>query len=567
MPDQLDTLIVQLLDSSNPRRQKQLIQQIAKLDDPRSIAPLASLYNKTDVDPSVKQAAADVLRHFRMAEAKFKGATPPEPAARRLSLPIATLTRLRAILALLLVVTLAGNGLVFAARALNREDPDSPVAGASAPSPREDLTKGIQERLTATRADASYLRKRWEEVQSRVPLNCAERPFNGQATARPFAVDAKNYPDWEPLNAQANQAARLLIPLVEAGREICKTPRDLANLDRIAGEGGAVQRIIQTDGVLKAVEQAELLLEKWQNSPLPTFSFSPTPTVPTATLTQTPLPTLTPSITQPPTITLTPTIGPSPTQAPPTNPPPPTSIASPATVAPTAVPATISASPTILQAVTLPDVGFTKFKAVNYRVTLVYQTASGSPILSGTLTLLVRRGPEALAPNSSANVAITVQETGGALISKVNPAFYVPGRIEYTLKGGQYYRDVVTPPSQSGCRVTTATAAQATSLDSATTALLALPDGLTLARVSRFTAFNGFNYPTFEATAPNGAKIEAAYDARVGAPVRVVQTFTGVTSAVGLTAPASTKLNVTVTYELLDSNADLTTIRTPACTR
>jgi len=559
--DSLDTLIVQLLDSSNPRRQKQLIQQIAKLDDPRSITPLASLYTKTDVDPSVKQAAAEVLRRFRVAEAKFKGVTPPDvkPAARRLSLPLGTLTRLRTILALLLVVTLAGNGLLSVARALNREDPDAPIAGAAAPSLREDLTKNIQERLAATRADASYLRKRWEEVQSRVPLTCAERPFSGQATARPFAADAKNYPDWEALNAQANQAARLLIPQVDAGREICKTPRDLANLDRIAGEGGAVQRIIQTDGVLKAVEQAEVLLEKWQNSPLPTFSFSPTPTIPTAIFT--------PSLTQPPTITRTPTIGPSPTQVPPTNPPPPTSAASPTTVAPTAVPATIAASPTILQAVTLPDVGFTKFKAVNYRVTLVYQTANGSPILSGTLILLVRRGPEALTPNSSANVAITVQETGGALISKVNPAFYLPGRIEYTLKGGQYYRDVVTPPSQAGCRVTAASAAQAASLDSVTTGLLALPDGLTLARTTRTADLVNFRYPVFEGTAANGAKVEVAYDARVGAPVRLVQTFTNVTSAVGLSAPANTKLNISVTYELLDSNADLTTIRTPTCTR
>jgi hypothetical protein len=558
--NRLDRLVDQLLDTNDPRKQKNLIGQIERLEDPRSITALAALYNKADVDPGVRKAAAEVLREFRRTEMKLKGGPQIKPVTaldelREQRQPAArvamTLRPIRRLLVILLIISLVLNGLLVGAKALGlgKEDPDAPIAGPDTPTDRADLTGQAQDRLTKTRRDAEYLRKRWQEVQSKVPLTCKQDAFSDVLPQRPTQTDARIYPDWYGLNAAVNAATRLLIPLRDEWLRICQKPTDPGNYNV-----DAAAKIVETDNVVKAVEQADQVIEKWQNSPAPTYYPSPTPTV--APPTETPVPTVTPI----PSNTPIPTAGPSPTPVTPTLPPT-------LTVAATAVPPTATQIPSIR----LTDFKLATLKSYSYRVTIRYTTqVSLLEQQTGTLRVQVSREPAALTPNATASYTVEVSETGKTFANVKNPLI-VSGLIDYLLKDGKYYADTVKSTGKTGCVVTAATDKQTGALQALEDYVLKIPD-VVLTRQNRIDLANGIPVRQYKGELANldpanpnlKAAVDAYIDPNTGLPLRV--TISTTESAATGTAPTGPRLvDYSYTFELLATQVDLSAIRTPAC--
>jgi hypothetical protein len=565
--EQLDSLIGELQDTSDPRRQKKLIKQIAAFEDPRSIIALATLYNKTDVDPGVKREAAAALRVFRQMEAAIKGPPKSDPVKTakagkekpdgkrafpiRIPLSNSLLERLRTVLVITFVLSLAGNGAVLIGRALN--GPDMPLDGPSIASPRESLTEGFQERLRFVRQDAAYLRARWLEIQGRVPYKCESNPFTIVEPVRPFSIDIKIYPDYLETNTLVNEAIRKLKPLRDQWLNVCKTPNDKGVYNNIDGR----QKVIETDDVVKAVGAAELRLEKWINAPQPTYYPSPTPTI--APPTETPIPSNTPipSITPIPTNTVPPTAGPSPTPAPPTVDP------SVATIAPTAPPV-----------VSIPFQGPKSFnlaalKIYTYKVTIRYTIpVTGKPPLSGTLKIQVTRAVDPLTTRSTARYEVDMSETGTTFRDAKNPLIVLNSRINYYLKDGRYLTDTILPPGKVGCVATAATGAQIAALQALDNFALNVP-AYTLARqpdrlgryLNNTPAFlhlaeldNYGSYPT-----PIKARVEGYIDA-----TNLTHLFT-IAAPPDANTKAQTGYSYSYTYELIDLGTPLENLRVPAC--
>jgi hypothetical protein len=568
-PD-LNQLTTQLLETNDVRRQKSLIRQIAKLEDPRAISPLVSLYSRADVDPGVKKEAAEALKVFRRLEAQIQGqvaspATPPPDAAVGASpspLNNSLLTRLRMILAGVLVLSLVGNGIVFAVKSTSG-GPDSPIAGPENPTPRNDLTEQVRQRLTLIRADAAIMRKGWQEVQASVPLITCEqnKNFSTVAPVRPFEIDAKIYPDWLNLNTTVNEATRLLLPIREAWVRVCQDPRNRGHVSSVTGGGGGAGRIIETDNVLRAANEAEkITLEKWINAPQPTYYPSPTPTpIPP---TETPVPSTSTPIT--PTLTLAP---PTNTPIPPTLSPGqigtataqaklPTNTAIPPTRPPEQTPPTATPLPGLkLAAIQLAGMtGYT------YTVRTTYKQLAGVNRFDGELAVRASR-ENALGVRSTLQMRIDSDDKGNVFTPR--NALLKTGLVDYYLRDGNYAVSVARPAPAS-CTVRGATAANATLLDAAQTVIFDIPD-LDLKPGPERRAILGVVTSHFtgeitgwDASNPRlKAKVDVFWDSTRNVPVKIVIESLPFTQSTP--SPASVRVLIGYTYEfdLLFINPDL----------
>lgn len=572
--EQLDNLIGQLQDTSDPRKQKKLIKQIAALEDPRCIIALATLYNKSDVDPGVKREIASALRVFRQMEAAIKGTSrpaivpkieKPDPdkkadSARKLPLTNELLERLRTVLIITFVLSLAGNGVLIGVRALN--GPDTPQEGQNVATARNLLTESFQSRLSQIRMDASYLRARWQEIKAAVPYKCESSPFTNVKTVQPFSVDVRIYPDYLEMNTMVNEATRKVIPLRDQWTNICKTPNDKGVYKSIDGQ----QKIDETDQVFRSVEQAEIRLEKWINAPIATYypSETPSPVPPSETPipSATPIPSNTPipSPTPIPSNTVPPTAGPSPTPVP-------------ATDAPGTTP---KAPPTNAPLVSLQFQGPASFnlsvlKTYTYKVTIRYSIpVANKPSLSGSLKIQVSRAKDALTNRSIARYDVDMSETGTTFRDIKNPLIILNSKITYYLKDGRYYADTILPPNKIGCVVTAATEKQVAALQVLDNYALTVPN-YTIARQQNQGKYLN-NTPAYlyllmidDFTNSGGkspvikGRVEGYIDA------------TGLTHLFTITAPpegsanAQGAFNYSYTYELTELGTDLDKIRIPVC--
>lgn len=524
---ELEQLIDQLYESSgDPRSQKAVIRRMARLQDPKAIVELASIYHKDDGDPGVKRAAANALRTFRQIEQRLNNSA----GSRQLTIPPGLLLRLRSVLVLLLILTVVGNAAVYAFRLL----PPPPRPPQLAASKRDDLTALLKTRIDNARTNAAYLRQRWQDVQGNVTLTCPGK-FVDVAKADIDPIDLKTYPDLPPLNDQLNAATEQVIQQRADWEGLCTDPKNKDVIARYAGADGAPGRIVEIDKILKLLEQAQIKFDAWVNNPAPTFAPSPTPITPTSV---------------PPTITLTPTKGPTVTSSP----------------MPTAAP---SATITPLQGLTFDGAKLELLTSYAYKMTVKYEGVRNTGgTYNGVLVIQAFRSAKPLTAQSLAQYDVNLTEDE-KLLAPLNSQFFIKGRVRYVLIGGNYYADVVTPPN-APCKAQVATDTLAANLDTLSPNIFLRFSGQALTRIPKDETINGFAAQHYHAEGKSGdgkATLTTVYDVYVTPdkyiPVRVAYTVTGPYNGVA-SIPANSHLTTfSVQYDLTQISPDLTPIKAP----
>ncbi len=540
---ELDKLLDQLATkNSDPRAQKGIIRRLAKLGDPAAITDLTNLYAKVDADPGVRKAAAEALRVFRQMEQHIVGSAMNGRDASSQnnedteSVPVSSglldlLKRARLGLAGLLVVTLLANGALIVVHSL---PPPATPTQAEATS-RDVLTTALKSRIQDTRADATTLRQRWQELQSNVALSCPGK-FSSVAKVDLAAIDLRTYPDLQALNDTLNQATQKVALLRNNWDGICTNPKDKETLTRFAGPNGAAGRITEVDDALKTLDAAQSAFDQWVKNPAATIGPSATPITPSPV---------------PPTITLTPTAGPSATN----------------TLPPTAV-IVVTAPPTPLPTITFDGAKLATLNSYTYKLSVRYEGTRGTGgSFSGSLTVTALRSAKPLNAQSNAQLDINLSEDE-KLLSTVNP-FFVKGRTLYQQLGGKYYVDVSTPPG-TPCKIAAATDKSAAALETITPDIFLKFGNQQLTRVPKDEQINGVlaqHYHTEGKSGDGKNVVSTAYDVYLSAdkqlPVRVAYAVSGpYTGLAGLAAGNRLSL-FSVTYDLTQINPDVGKMSAP----
>jgi hypothetical protein len=406
---ELDRLIDQLYERENdPRGQKAVIHQLVQLGDPQAIIEFATLYNKLDVDPGVKAAAADGLRVFWRMEQRIKA----KKKGTRREAPVALLKRFRVLLVVLLALTVIGNGLLLGMRFINSlPPPATPVQTVA--TGRDALTARLKKSLSDGQAEAIYLRARWLELQGNAKLTCPG-VFNGVTAINPAAIDLATYPDLKNVTDALNAGLQPIADSRNKWNDVCN------NASTATTSAQASARVADVGTANGALGAAQSALDSWTNSPAPTVGPTATPVTPTLT------PSLTPTITRTPTPGPTNTITPSPTITP----------------TPTVTP---------LQNISYSGLQLNNLTAYSYKFGVSYDGLSGTGgSFAGALSVLVNRPAKPLDGQSSAQFDITLTEDQH-LLAPFN-ALFKTGRVNYVLVNGKYYVDTVVPAT-TGCKV------------------------------------------------------------------------------------------------------------------
>jgi hypothetical protein len=444
----LNQLVDQLLDATNPRARREAARQLGALRDPMAISFLAQAYHQ-DSNRSVRRAAQEALLAYRRLEAEATRADGKTPAA-RLRLPIAPerLVWLRRLLTAILVVTVVVNlGLIGMRIVQSLADRGPARPQQDAPTPRETLIAAYQTRIAAIEAEATQVRPLFTQLQAEVGTlrqlpRCAPPPESAVTPVEIADIDSYTYPDLGPINGVINLAAQKLIGLRGDYVALCEI-RDFSALDaRVAQLGGPAILVQRLDDMLNAdLGGARNALNRAITNPAPTVG---------PTITPTPLPTNTPA----PTSTAAPesAISPPAPVAPGESDATPTALAVAPTDAPTATPVP-TATPTLTP--TPPPFVFTglgletlqRFRA---RLDVRYEgLTTGRDPFRGSLQVLITHQADPVL----GLLDISLREGEPRVILQegwLNRDLYYPGNTALTVADGVLYATgvIVRPPAQ-----------------------------------------------------------------------------------------------------------------------
>jgi HEAT repeats len=535
-----DQLVTQL-SAEDARQRRIAAKRLGELKRPEAIPDLANVYHE-DADESVRKAAGEALRVFRRME-RNEGLDDDEPRGGGPS--GASLLLIRNILVVTLALTVLGNVGLLVSRILPAPGAQRPPQ--SAPSPRADLTKSLDKRITDARAEARSLREVYTGLQGMgVPwfnFNQAqcEKLQGSKVNAEDLGnLDTVTYPDLRTVNDQINQAVLGLVPLRTTFLILCAN-KDQGELDRqLNSQGGATAIITKIDSISnKDLANAAASLKKAIDNPAPTVGPTFTPTTPP---TSTPAPTDTPGPATPTTSASATTKAGAPTAAGSTQ-------ASPATAAPS------QAGPSV----SFNGLGLETLKTYKYQVAAKTDGSyTNGKTFTGSLRIRAARQVSPLAAQYDVTISDAntrdynaAPNASASLIKSLAGPLFAPGNTTYAIVKDVFY--VLTSTPSLKCQAFRAIGDRA-NIQDFTFADLA---GMSLSAQAPDDNINGVAVKHYHGEKKGGFNnqftqaVDLYLSADTQLPIRLIETVTLPTAAPKTPSPTGfAEFTLTIQYDL-----------------